>query len=160
MGPSDSTPEQDQQLDYVDLLLYIKDKFHILDRAWHEISQISKELPTKYSLKQRIKALDNQWTIKLTPGETDGVQISFKDSLLEQVERIVIQEEIAPCDVLKIKLSGDGTRVGKRLQLLNVTYSIINEGKKASTEKGNYMLAIVKAKDDYEGIRDSLNDVR
>ena len=160
LGPSDSTPEQDQQLDNVDLLLYIKDKFHVSDRAWHEISQISKELPTKCTLKQRIKALNNQWTIKLTPGETDGVQISFKDSLLEQVERLFIQEEIAPCDVLKIKLSGDGTRVGKRLQLLNVTYSIINEGKKASTEKGNYMLAIVKAKDDYEGIRDSLNDLR
>jgi len=160
LGPSDSTPEQDQQLDNVDLLLYIKDKFHVSDRAWHEISKISKELPTKYTLKQRIKALNNLWTIKLTHGETDGVQISFKDSLLEQVERLVIQEEIVPCDILKIKLSGDGTRVGTRLQLLNVTYSIINKGKKASTAKGNYMLAIVKAQDDYEGIRDSLNDLR
>ena len=160
LGPTDSTVEQNQQLDNVDFLLYIKDKFHVSDRAWHEISQISKEVSTKYTLKQRIKALNNQWTIKVTPGETEGVQISFKECLLEQVERLFIEKEIAPSDVLKIKLSGDGTRVGKRLQLLNVTYSIINEGKKASTKKGNYMLAIVKTKDDYEGIRDSLKDLR
>jgi len=85
LGPSDFTPEQDQQLDNADLLLYIKYKFYASHRAWHEMSQISKELPTKYSLKQQIKALNNQWNIKPTPGEAHGVQVSFKDSLLEQV---------------------------------------------------------------------------
>ena len=49
--------------------------------------------------------------------------------------------------------------MGKRLQLLTVTYTIINEGAVAMTERGNYVLAIVKAKDDYDGIRESLNDL-
>ena len=38
-------------------------------------------------------------------------------------------------DILKIKLTGDGTRIGKHSQLLNVSYCIINEGKIAATEK-------------------------
>ena len=60
---------------------------------------------------------------------------------------------------IKIKVSGDGTRAGKRLQLLNVTYTIINEEKIAMSEKGNYIVAVIKTKDDYEGIRESLSDL-
>ena len=44
--------------------------------------------------------------------------------------------------------------MGKWLQLLTVTYTIINEGAVAMTERGNYVLAIVKTKDDYDGIRE------
>ena len=64
------------------------------------------------------------------------------------------------CQVLKVKVSGDGTRVGKRLQILNVTFTIINERSVAATERGNYILAIVLTKDDYEGIGESLQDLR
>ena len=63
-------------------------------------------------------------------------------------------------DTLKIKVSGDGTRIGKRLQLLNVSYTIINEGAVAASLQGNHIIAIVKAKDDYVNIRDSLSDLR
>ena len=45
------------------------------------------------------------------------------------------------------------------MQLLNFTFSIISQGKCAATEKGNYILAIVKTKDDYKGIRESLTDI-
>ena len=59
-----------------------------------------------------------------------------------------------------MKVSGDGTRIGKHLQLLNVTFTIINEGNVAMSEKGNYVIAVIKTKDDYIGIRHSLSDLR
>ena len=59
-----------------------------------------------------------------------------------------------------MKASGDGTRIGKHLQLLNVTFSIINEGNVAMSEEGNYVIAVFKTKDDYVRIRDSLSDFR
>ena len=152
--------ESDKNLDYVNLLLYIKDKFNISNTAWHELSVVSKGLPLTYSLKKRIEARNKNWHIFPTPGSSDGVQIKLEDSLKEQTERLLAGNIIKANETLKIKLSGDGTRIGKRLQLLNVTYTIINERKVAATEKGNYVLAIIKTKDDYEGIRDCLKDVR
>ena len=43
--------------------------------------------------------------------------------------------------------------------MFTFTYSIINEGKCAATENGNYILAIVQTKDDYRGIREFLEDM-
>ena len=59
----------------------------------------------------------------------------FKDSLLEQVERLFIEKKITLSDPLKIKLSGDGINVGNRLQLLNVTYSIISKSIKRRNQR-------------------------
>ena len=56
-----------------------------------------------------------------------------------------------------MKVSGDGTRIGKRL---HVTYTIINDGNVAMSEKGNYVIAVIKTNYEYIGIRDSLSDLR
>ena len=42
---------------------------------------------------------------------------------------------------------------------MNITYTVINEGSVAMSEKGNYVLAIIKATEDYKSIRDSLSDL-
>ena len=150
----------DEQLDNVHLLLYIKDKFQISDKAWHELAMKSKDLPTSYGIKKRIQELNAQWNVFPTPGSAEGVQMKLKDSLTEQVTRLLKEGKLHNFDSLKIKLSGDGTRVGKHLQLLNVTYTIINEGNVAMSEKGNYVIAVIKTKDDYESIRESVAELR
>ena len=149
-----------QKMDNVYLMLYVKEKFNISNMAWHEIAYNSRDLPSSYSLKKRVSALNEKWDIFPTPGGTEGVQIQFEKSLKEQALRLMGEGQIEIGQKLKVKLSGDGTRIGKRLQLLNVTYCIINEGYRAATEKGNYILAIIKTKDDYQGITDSFEDLR
>ena len=150
--------EQVDKLDDVLLLLYIKDKFNISNKAWCEISMFSSKLPSYYTLNNRLKSLNKQWVVYPTPGGADGVQVKFKESLLMQVERL-LRNRLISGNILKIKLTGDGTRVGKHLQLLNISYCIINE-EVAATEKGNYVLAVIKIKENYEGIKDSLKDLR
>ena len=71
-----------------------------------------------------------------------------------------MKEKLISGDILKIKLTGDGTRIGKHIQLLNISCCIINDGEIAATERGSYVLAIIKTKDNYEGIKDSLVDLR
>ena len=41
-----------------------------------------------------------------------------------------------------------------------MTYTIVNEGQIAAREKGNYALAIVKTKDDHDGLTKSRHDLQ
>ena len=47
-----------------------------------------------------------------TPGEAEGVQVKFEDSLRKQLERLKLKDNI-----IKVKFSGDGTQID-RLKLL------------------------------------------
>ncbi len=140
----DDVMQNMNKLDDVHFLLYVKDKFNISNKAWYELSSRVQNLPTVYGLTKRMQELNAQWHIAPTPGQAEGVQVKLEDSLLEHVPRLISSGRMKENDVLQLKISGDGTRVGKRLQLLNVTFTIINEGHTAATEKGNYVLAIIK----------------
>ena len=60
---------------------------------------------------------------------------------------------------IKVKISGDGTNIGKRLKIVNVTYTILNERDIAITEKGNYILAIIKTTESYDNLKVSIEDL-
>ena len=98
-------------LDDVYLLLYIKEKFNISNKAWSELSFICKDFPSTYSLKKRIEGLNAHWNLTPTPGASDGVQVSLAASLCDQIERLVTVRKLVPSEILKIKVSGDGTQV-------------------------------------------------
>ena len=59
-----------------------------------------------------------------------------------------------------MKLSGDGMQIGKRLKIVNFTYTILNEKDVAMSEKGNYILTIIKTTESYENLQESLSDLR
>lgn len=116
--------------------LYLKDKFNISNEAWRELSAKAKDFPKLSKLIKRVNDLNASWTLSPTPGEAEGVQVKFEDSLRKQFERIKLKD-----DIIKIKFSGDGTQIGKRLKIVNFTYryTILNEKEAAMGEKGNYI---------------------
>ncbi|CAB4010906.1 Hypothetical predicted protein, partial [Paramuricea clavata] len=59
----------------------------------------------------------------------------------------------------KIKLSGDGTNIGKQMSVVNITFTILNEKKIAMSEKGNYILAVIKTSESYDTLAESLADI-
>ena len=59
-----------------------------------------------------------------------------------------------------MKLSGDGTCIGNRLHVVNFTYTMLNEGNIGMTESGNYVLAIIKTKENFDSIRVSLGHLK
>ena len=149
----------ESDLDNLNMWLYLKDKFQISHEAWGELSKSAKGMPNLYQIAKQTKKLNGRWNLRSTPGEMEGVQISFVESLGENVRRLKCSGVINQGDTIKIKLSGDGTNIGKRLKIENITYTILNENNVAMSEKGNYMLAIIKMKETYENLRSSLGDL-
>ena len=138
---------EEVEISNLNMWLYLKDRFNISNEAWHELAMNSVEPPCLNKLIKHMSKLNTKWNLKPTPENTEGIQISFEKSLSEQIERLKNTGELKPGDIIKIKVSGDGTNVGKRLSVINVTYTILNEKQRAMSEKGNYLLAAIKEKE-------------
>ena len=143
----------DKKLDDLNMWMYLKDKFNTSIEAWREFSV--KDMPKLSQITKRINELNTSWNLICTPGEAEGVQVKFEDSLRKQLTRLDLKE-----NTIKVKLSGDGTQIGKRLKIVNFTYTILNEKDLAMGEKGNYILAIIKTTESYENLQESLSDLR
>ena len=145
----------DKELDDLNMWMYLKDNFNISNEAWREFSVKAKDMPKLSQITKRINELNTSWNLSCTPGEAEGVQVKFEDSLRKQLTRLDLKE-----NTIKVKLSGDGTQIGKRLKIVNFTYTILNEKDLAMGEKRNYILAIIKTTESYENLRESLSDLR
>ena len=98
--------------------------------------------------------------MKPTPGDAESVQLGFAESLQEHIVRLQKNGEINDGETIKIKLSGDGTNIGKGLTVVNFTFTILHEKDVAMGEKGNYILAVIKTTETYDNLRDSVADLR
>ena len=74
--------------------------------------------------------LNSKWDLKPTPRDTEGIQISFRKSISEQIKWLRGSGTLKPGDMVKIKVS-DGTNIGKRLSVINITYTILNDKQQA-----------------------------
>lgn len=157
----DSDPKEitDSDLDDINMWIYIKDKFNISNEALHELAMKCQDMPTKYKITKVINELNSNWNLTATPGEAEGIQISFYESLKEQITRLQKNGTLNTDATIKVKISGEGTNICKRLKLQNITYTILNEKDTAMNEKGNYVLAIIKTTERYDNIYESLADL-
>ncbi|CAB4026648.1 Hypothetical predicted protein [Paramuricea clavata] len=94
-----------------------------------------KELPRSWKVQERIKALNGKWKFSETPGNTFGIQQSIKERLEVRVQNMIknspATESFRQNKKIRVKLSGDGTNVGKSLHVVNVTFTILDQGSKA-----------------------------
>ena len=81
--------EGQEELDKLDMAIYIKDKYNITGNAYHEMAQLFKEMPRHYKIKDRIKELNKAWNIKPTPEGTCGVQQSLEKHLKVHLKHMV-----------------------------------------------------------------------
>lgn len=117
----------DSDIDDVNMWMYLKDKFSIADEAWHEIAVKANGLPKLYSMKKRMSHLNSMWNLTPTPGDADGVQVEFSESLKKNVINLQQTGILQEGDIIKVKLNADGTNIGKRLTVVNFAYTILNE---------------------------------
>jgi hypothetical protein len=74
----------------------------------------------------------------------ESVQQSIEDRL---------KSKILSCKILRIdqkKISGDGTFIGNRIHVINVTFTLQEEGNASIAADGNHTIAISKCKKDYD----------
>ena len=140
--------------DILCMMLHIKDRYNVSGGAYQEMSNLFRELPRHYKLKKKIASLNSQWNITPTPNNTVGVQQKLKDGLERRIRKLLVDSNpdspFRRNKVVRIKLSGDGTCIGKRLHVTNFTYTILDEGDKAHGFEGNYLLAIFREPENYE----------
>ena len=83
----------ENDVDAVNMMLYIKDWHNISHEAYHELAKLCKEMPRHYRLKQRISELNSLWDVKPTPNDTHGVQQSLEDHLRVRMQ-ILLQTKM------------------------------------------------------------------
>ena len=49
-----------------------------------------------------------------------------------------------------MKITGDGTRIGKRLNVVNFGFTILEEGEAAYSATRNHCIAIIKEQETYD----------
>ena len=103
--------------------LYVKRRFNISDRAYHELSMIHPELLCLYTINKEAKRPNSECDIFPTPGPVMGVQQSLRKWLTVRLKHFVqsypsIKEE----SCIQIKITGDGTKV---MHILDVAFSIL-----------------------------------
>ena len=116
------------------MMLLIKDSYNVSSDAYHEFAKLTKEMPRHYRLKKQISELNCLWKIVPTP-DGSGIQQSLGDRLQGRLTHLVSN---TPDDAdfkvkkkVRVKLSGDGTFVGNRLHMVNFTFTILDEGRRA-----------------------------
>ena len=58
-----------------------------------------------------------------------------------------------------MKITGDGTRTGKRLNVVNFGFTILEEGEAAYSATENHCIAIIKEQEFYDSLKPALQDI-
>ena len=153
----------DDERNVLSMMLYVKDRFSISGTAYHEMAKVCRAMPRHYRIKQKITELNQMWDIKPTPPGIVGVQQALEPRLrnrIMQLEKNTPEDAPFKCNSLvRVKLSGDSTNMGKRIQVENFTYTLLDEGDKAYSYEACHPLAMFKAPEKYDSLKLALEDI-
>lgn len=141
--------------------LYVKDKFSISNQAYHELSIIS-DLPNLNEVKKLTKSMNSKFHIYNCPNNIIGVQHSLRERIVQRLTCFInksIEEGVDIPNTIRIKLTGDGTKIGRAYNVVNIAFTMIDEGKKAQSVFGNYSVAILKIGESYDDLAAGLQDI-
>ena len=99
--------------------LYVKDNFFVSNQAYHELSMIS-DLPNFSQVRTLTKSLNSQFHIFNCPNNIIGVQQSLRERILKRLTCLIhknTEEGVNTPNTIRIKLTGDGTRITTGLTL-------------------------------------------
>ena len=88
LGPQGNSATE-EEVDLLNMMLYIKDKYNVSGAAYHEMAQLCKSMPRHYKLKDRIAELNALWKIFPMPDGILGVQQSFEERLQICLQHLV-----------------------------------------------------------------------
>ena len=92
--------------------LYVKDRYKISNKAYHELSMVNPDLPRSGTLIKNAKNLDKKNCIFPTPGKATGVQQRILERLQKAVEWLVTADSsVSEHKIIKVKITGDGTNI-------------------------------------------------
>ncbi|XP_071810826.1 uncharacterized protein [Apostichopus japonicus] len=144
--------------DDIDRIVFILDQYNIPNRGYHELAQsMSSIMPAAGKVIKRRHSLNSGIEIKEISGDCPGVYTSLTNSLILKLSEPK-RANLIKDGVVRIKLSGDGTRITCKQQFVNLSYTLVDEATSMS-EHGNYLLAIAKCKEDNVSLKSAIHDL-
>ena len=146
----------------VEEILFLLDKFYVSDEFYHEITMLDGTLPRSYLIKQRCDQLNKICSISRLPGDFDGCQIDFEDTLIKCLEHFISENPDFDFtnNSVKIKFSGDGAQMTRNTNFVFLTLAVLDSKKKnPMSARGNHSLAVVKASEDYEVLKGAFGNI-
>ena len=105
--------------------------------------------PSIYNLRIERKLLNKRFDV-VKHGK--GAYSSFKEKLNYLIN--INSEKYSTFEKLQIKLTADGTNVGRNLKLLNIAFVILNEAQTAKSAKGHYLIGVYELeKENHENLK-------
>lgn len=141
--------------------LYVKEKFHISNNAYHELAMLNPKLPRLCEITREAKQLNAQSNIYPTPEPTIGVQQSLRARLTKRLQHLitVMQTELLLYSTIKVKITADGTQVSRSLHPLVIAFTIIDEGENPNSADDNHIIALIHCQEKYPEISAAVKDI-
>ena len=140
--------------------LYVKEKFNISDKAYHELSMVHPSLPRWSTLNKISKGMDCNSTIFRTPGPILGIQQSLKNRLTIRLEhKVKINPSPKNESTIKVKITGDGTQVSCSMHVLVLAFTILDGNENPNSPSGNHVIAMFNAEEKYEYLSGAVKDI-
>jgi len=110
------TPENKDTI--VKQTLYVKERYNVSDKAYHELSMIHPSLPCWSTINKVAKSINTYCDIYPTPGLILGVQQSLKNQLTTRLQKLINKyPSIKDEAYIRVKLTGDETRVSRSMHI-------------------------------------------
>jgi hypothetical protein len=143
--------EKQDTKNIVQKCLFFKDKYLVSDFVYRALqTNISSDLPPLNSIIRYRNYLNNLFEFKYFE---NGIFVNIQDKIKTVVKSFILKNlnfEEVDLSAIKIKLSADGTQIGRFIKIINITFTIINDTKKAKTASGNYTLGIIYCRNNDE----------
>ena len=150
--PMDNSSDKDR----LHTITLIKDKFTISNAAYHELS-LTSNLPNSNQIKTLTQSLNKEFDITSAPNGITGVQQSLVARVEARLRHLIIK--MSDIHKIRIKLTGDGTQIARGLTIINVAFTVLEEGNEATSVTGNHSVAIFKMAENYENLAAALEDI-
>ena len=130
-----SEKNDDQPL--FDKYLRFREEAKISNQVYDVFHRLFPESPRRYQLDKELKEIDKNF---LFERNTLGIFLKPRDKIELVLKKFIEKNPFLRGDI-KIKIAMDSCKIAKPSKnILNVTFTIINEPEKAKTAKGNYFL--------------------
>ena len=110
------------------------------------------DLPNFSQVRTLTKSLNSQFLIFNCPNNIIGVQQSLRERILKRLTCFIHKDTEEGTNIpntIRIILTADGTKIATGLNVVNIAFTIIDEGRKAQSAVRNYSVAIMQIEETY-----------
>ena len=117
-------------------LLFILEKCNVSESAYRELPLFCDGLPRQYLVSQCREEINSLYHFERIPGNIPGAYASLESEIIRYIKYHVNPET----DKIRIKISGDGSKVSRISNFVVLSFSVINDDLTLSSKDQNLFL--------------------